>query len=137
MIVLNGIELRRGARVLLSESATQLRQVVERIANVGVALLENCIAGDRSDRHGGFKVRTTDARPRDDNLAIALNVIRAAYDAGVSKLVFLGSSCIYPRNAPQPMREESLLGGALEPTNEPYAIAKLADEILSRSVEGW
>jgi GDP-L-fucose synthase len=61
-----------------------------------------------------------------DNLAITLNVIRGSYAAGVKKLLFLGSSCIYPKNAPQPMREEMLLTGALEPTNEWYAIAKIA-----------
>jgi len=61
-----------------------------------------------------------------DNLAIQTNVIEAAYRFGVRKLMFLGSSCIYPKFAPQPMREEHLLTGALEPTNEPYAIAKIA-----------
>jgi len=61
-----------------------------------------------------------------DNLAIALNVIRASYAAGVKKLLFLGSSCIYPRLAPQPMSEDMLLTGPLEPTNQWYAIAKIA-----------
>src|SRR5437016_14319420 len=61
-----------------------------------------------------------------DNLAIALNVIRAAYQAKVKKLLFLGSSCIYPKLAPQPMTEDMMLTGPLEPTNEPYAIAKIA-----------
>ncbi len=61
-----------------------------------------------------------------DNLAIQLNVIRGAYAAGVKKLLFLGSSCIYPKFAPQPMREEMLLTGTLEPTNEWYAVAKIA-----------
>lgn len=61
-----------------------------------------------------------------DNLQIQLNVIDAAYRAGVKKLVFLGSSCIYPKHAPQPMKEEHLLTGPLEPTNEWYAIAKIA-----------
>jgi len=61
-----------------------------------------------------------------DNLMIECNVIRAAFDAGVARLLFLGSSCIYPRLAPQPMPETALLGGPLEPTNEPYAIAKIA-----------
>ena len=61
-----------------------------------------------------------------ENLAIELNVIRAAYALGVQKLLFLGSSCIYPRLAPQPMKEEHLLTGPLEPTNEPYAVAKIA-----------
>ena len=61
-----------------------------------------------------------------DNLAIALNVIQAAHASGVKRLVFLGSSCIYPKHAPQPMREEHLLTSALEPTNEWYATAKIA-----------
>lgn len=61
-----------------------------------------------------------------ENLAIATNVIHAARINGVQKLLFLGSSCIYPRLAPQPMREEDLLSGPLEPTNEWYAIAKIA-----------
>jgi GDP-L-fucose synthase len=61
-----------------------------------------------------------------ENLAIALSTIHAAKSAGVGRLLFLGSSCIYPKLAPQPMREECLLTGALEPTNEPYAIAKIA-----------
>jgi GDP-L-fucose synthase len=61
-----------------------------------------------------------------DNLAIGLNVIRGAHKAGVKKLLALGSSCIYPKLAPQPMPEEALLTGPLEPTNEWYAVAKIA-----------
>jgi GDP-L-fucose synthase len=61
-----------------------------------------------------------------DNLAIALNVIDASYRSGVGKLVYLGSSCIYPKFAPQPIPESALLTGSLEPTNEWYAIAKIA-----------
>jgi GDP-L-fucose synthase len=61
-----------------------------------------------------------------DNLAIELNLINGAFAAGVRKLLFLGSSCIYPRLAPQPMREDMLLSGPLEPTNEWYAVAKIA-----------
>jgi GDP-L-fucose synthase len=61
-----------------------------------------------------------------DNLAIGLNVIRGSYKAGVKKLLALGSSCIYPKLAPQPMAEEALLTGPLEPTNEWYAVAKIA-----------
>ncbi|MGH1330191.1 MAG: GDP-L-fucose synthase [Paracoccaceae bacterium] len=61
-----------------------------------------------------------------DNLMLEANVIHAAYQAGVSKLLFLGSSCIYPKHAPQPIVEEHLLTGPLEPTNEWYAIAKIA-----------
>jgi GDP-L-fucose synthase len=61
-----------------------------------------------------------------ENLMIAANCIHAAYRHGVKRLLFLGSSCIYPREAAQPLREEALLTGALEPTNEAYAIAKIA-----------
>ena len=61
-----------------------------------------------------------------ENLMIQSNVIHSAYATGVKKLMFLGSSCIYPKLAPQPMKEEYLLTGLLEPTNEPYAIAKIA-----------
>ena len=61
-----------------------------------------------------------------ENLMIESNVIHQAYKAGVQKLLFLGSSCIYPKLAPQPLKEEYLLTGPLEPTNEPYAIAKIA-----------
>ncbi len=61
-----------------------------------------------------------------DNLAIEINVIEAAWRNGVSKLAFFGSSCIYPKFAPQPIREDYLLSGPLEPTNEPYAVAKIA-----------
>ena len=67
-----------------------------------------------------------------DNMAIALNVINSAYKSGVKKLLNLGSSCIYPRLAPQPMNETMLLTGELEPTNEPYAIAKIAAIKLCR-----
>jgi GDP-L-fucose synthase len=61
-----------------------------------------------------------------ENLMIQNNVIHNAYLSGVKKLMFLGSSCIYPKLAPQPLKEESLLTGLLEETNEPYAIAKIA-----------
>jgi len=61
-----------------------------------------------------------------DNLMIQTNVIHAAFSSGVEKLLFLGSSCIYPKHAPQPIKEDSLLTGPLEPTNRSYAIAKIA-----------
>jgi GDP-L-fucose synthase len=67
------------------------------------------------------------------NLVIQSNVIHEAYRAGVERLLFLGSSCIYPKLAPQPMREEYLLSGYLEPTNEPYALAKIAGIKLCES----
>jgi len=78
-------------------------------------------------RVGG--IYANDAFPADflaDNLAIAVNVLRAALAVKVKKLMFLGSSCVFPRNAPQPMTEDLLLTGALEPTNEWYAVAKIA-----------
>lgn len=68
-----------------------------------------------------------------DNLAIAINVINSAYITGVKKLINLGSSCIYPKYAPQPLKEEYLLTGSLEITNEPYAIAKIAAIKLCQS----
>ena len=68
-----------------------------------------------------------------DNLLIETSVLEAAYRADVGKLLFLGSSCIYPRLAPQPIREEALLTGPLEPTNEPYAIAKIAGLKLAQA----
>ena len=78
-------------------------------------------------RVGG--IYANDTYPADyiaDNLAIGLNVIRGSFKAGVRKVLALGSSCIYPKLAPQPMTEEALLTGPLEPTNEWYAIAKIA-----------
>lgn len=78
-------------------------------------------------RVGGIKANSTE--PYDflhDNLAMAANVIDGSRRAGVRKLLFLGSSCIYPKLAPQPLREESLLTGPLEVTNEAYAVAKIA-----------
>lgn len=68
-----------------------------------------------------------------DNMAIQSNIINAAYRSGVTKLLDLGSSCIYPREAPQPIKEEYLLTGELEPTNEPYAVAKIAGIKMAES----
>src|SRR5882724_3053139 len=76
---------------------------------------------------GGIKAN--DSRPAEflfENLQIQNHLIHGAYRAGVKKLLFLGSSCIYPKMAPQPLKEEYLLTGLLEDTNEPYAIAKIA-----------
>jgi GDP-L-fucose synthase len=67
------------------------------------------------------------------NMQVQMNSINASWKFGVKKLLFLGSSCIYPKYAPQPMREEALLSGQLEPTNEAYAIAKIAGIIMCRS----
>lgn len=85
-------------------------------------------------RVGG--IHANDTYPADfiyDNLMIASNVIEGAHRAGVKRLLFLGSSCIYPRAIKQPMSEEALLSGVLEPTNEPYAIAKIAGIKLCES----
>jgi GDP-L-fucose synthase len=82
---------------------------------------------DAAARVGG--IQANHQYPADfirDNILIQMNVIDAAYRAGVKKLVFLGSSCIYPKLAPQPLKEEYLLTGPLEPTNEAYAIAKIS-----------
>lgn len=81
-------------------------------------------------------IHANDAYPADfiyQNLMIECNVIEGAFRAGVQKLLLLGSSCIYPRNTTQPMSESELLSGALEPTNEPYAIAKIAGIKLCES----
>ncbi len=83
---------------------------------------------------GGILANST--RPAEfiyDNMMIHATVVHAAYSHGVKKLLYLGSSCIYPREAPQPIREESLLTGRLEPTNEWYAIAKIAGIKLCQS----
>jgi GDP-L-fucose synthase len=85
-------------------------------------------------RVGGIHANNT--YPADfiyENLVIETNLIRAAHEHGVQRLLFLGSSCIYPKHAPQPMREDALLTGPLEPTNEPYAIAKIAGIKLCES----
>jgi GDP-L-fucose synthase len=81
-------------------------------------------------------ILANDTRPAEfiyDNLAIETTVIDAAWRAGVEKLLFLGSACIYPKDAPQPMAEDALLTGPLEPTNEWYAIAKIAGIKLIQS----
>jgi GDP-L-fucose synthase len=85
-------------------------------------------------RVGGIKANSI--YPADfiyNNLMIQTNVLQAAYEHGVKKLLFLGSSCIYPKLAAQPIKEEYLLSGPLEPTNEPYAVAKIAGIIMAQS----
>ncbi len=83
---------------------------------------------------GGIHANNTyPARFIYENLMIEANVVHEAWRAGVRKLLFLGSSCIYPRLAPQPMSEDALLTGPLEPTNEPYAVAKIAGIKLCES----
>ncbi len=98
------------------------------------AAVHSFFAAERPDfvfmaaaRVGG--IQANDTYPADfisENLAIALNTISAAHHARVRRFLFLSSSCVYPRNAPQPMREEYILSGPLESTNEAYAVAKIA-----------
>ena len=105
------------------------------------AQVEDWVAANRPDvvivaaaRVGGIAANA--ARPVDflhDNLMIEANIMRAAADIGVAKLLFLGSSCIYPRLAPQPMAEDALLTGPLEETNQWYAIAKIAGIKLAQA----
>jgi GDP-L-fucose synthase len=98
------------------------------------AAVEGYLAGTKPDavivaaaRVGGIHANHTyPAEFLHENLAIAANTVHGAYRAGVPRLLFLGSSCIYPKLAPQPMPEDCLLTSALEPTNEAYAIAKIA-----------
>jgi GDP-L-fucose synthase len=81
-------------------------------------------------------ILANDSRPAEflyDNLAIGSNIVETAYRVGVEKLLYLGSSCIYPRLAPQPIPEDALLTGPLEPTNQWYAVAKIADLMLCRA----
>ncbi len=105
------------------------------------AAVQSFFAAERPDfvflaaaRVGGILANNT--YPADfirENLEVELNVIEAAHQYGVRKLMFLGSACIYPKLAPQPIREEYLLTGPLEPTNAPYAIAKIAGISLCES----
>jgi GDP-L-fucose synthase len=102
---------------------------------------EDWLAANRPDaiflaaaKVGGIHANNT--RPAEflhDNLAIQTNVIHGAHRVGVKKLLFLGSSCIYPREAAQPMREDALLTGPLEPTNQWYAIAKIAGLMMCQA----
>lgn len=106
----NELDLRRQADVETFFEQEQPEYVVLAAAKVGGILANN----------------TYPAEFIYDNLAIQTNIIHAAWKTGVTRLIFLGSSCIYPRECPQPMKEEYLLTGPLEPTNEPYAIAKIS-----------
>jgi GDP-L-fucose synthase len=106
----NEVDLRDQAAVFSWFAKTRPQAVFLAAAKVGGIVANNTLRGE-------FIY---------DNLIIATNVIHAAHVNGTEKLMFLGSSCIYPKLAPQPLREDSMLTGPLEPTNEPYAIAKIA-----------
>ncbi len=111
-----------------------LRTRAEGLDLTNQAAVEHFYAAEKPDvaiiaaaKVGGIHANSTyPAEFLFDNLAIASNTIHGAYRAGVKRLLFLGSSCIYPKHAPQPMPEDCLLTGPLEPTNEAYAIAKIA-----------
>lgn len=128
-------------RRLTSEGCEVLTAQHEMLDLTKQEATENWIRQARPDaiflaagRVGG--IHANDAFPVDflaDNLAITLNVMRAAAAANVKKLMFLGSSCVFPRNAAQPMTEDLLLTGALEPTNEWYAVAKIAGIKLAQA----
>ncbi len=111
------LDLRDGGAVARFIAETRPRTVIIAAAKVGGILANDSFRYD-------FIAQ---------NLAIELNLIEACRLAGVPRVLFLGSSCIYPKHAPQPMREEHLLTGPLEPTNEPYAIAKIAGVKLIES----
>ena len=121
-------------RRLKSEGSTVLVEERGRLDLTDRAAVDGWLAQAKPDavflaaaKVGG--IHANDTYPADfisDNLAIALNVIRGAHRHGVRKLLFLGSSCIYPKLAPQPMTEDMLLSGPLEPTNQWYAVAKIA-----------
>lgn len=129
----NGMVGRAVVRALEKEACTILTAERRDADLIRQSEVENWMQAQKPDavivcaaRVGG--ILANDSYPADfiyDNLMIEANIIRAAYDIGVEKLLFLGSSCIYPKMAAQPMREEALLTGALEPTNEWYAIAKI------------
>jgi GDP-L-fucose synthase len=121
-------------RRLASESCTVLTAGRDQLDLLRQDQVENWMSSNRPDvvflaaaKVGGILANAT--RPAEflyENLMIEANVIHAAWRAGVKKLVFLGSTCIYPKLAPQPIPEDALLSGPLEPTNEWYAIAKIA-----------
>jgi GDP-L-fucose synthase len=130
----NGMVGAAVVRRLAAENVTLLTAGRKTVDLRRQAAVERFVEAERPDavvlaaaHVGGILANST--YPADflyDNLAIELNVMQAAFAAGVEKFLFLGSSCIYPRLAPQPIPEDSLLTGPLEPTNEAYAIAKIA-----------
>jgi GDP-L-fucose synthase len=128
-------------RRLASEPCTVLTADRAALDLTRQADVEAWIAGNRPDaivfaaaKVGG--ILANDTQPAEfihDNLVIETNIIHAAHKAGVKKLLFLGSSCVYPKLCPQPIKEEYLLTGPLEPTNEWYAIAKIAGIKLAQA----
>lgn len=128
-------------RRLQAQGATALTQAHAELDLTDQAAVRAYLQDERPDavilaaaKVGG--IHANNAYPADfiyQNLMIEANVIHESFMAGVQRLLFLGSSCIYPRDAAQPMSESMLLTGVLEPTNEPYAIAKIAGIKLCES----
>jgi GDP-L-fucose synthase len=140
--MVGGAILRRlQARAAAGEGLTLITRTHAELDLTDQAAVRAFMAAERPDvvilaaaKVGGIHANNT--YPADfihDNLLIQANVIGQAHAAGVRRLLFLGSSCIYPRMAPQPMAEDALLTGTLEPTNEPYAVAKIAGIKLCES----
>ncbi|ARE81993.1 GDP-L-fucose synthase [Roseovarius mucosus] len=135
--ILRRLEARRGA----GEDLTLITRTHAELDLTSQAAVRDFMQSERPDvvilaaaKVGGIHANNT--YPADfiyENLMIECNVIHQAFDAGVRRLLQLGSSCIYPRAVPQPMREDALLTGVLEPTNEPYAVAKIAGIKLCES----
>ena len=124
----------RGARRVLTKTHADLDLTNQAAVNAFFARERPDLVYLAAARVGGIHANNT--YPADfiyTNLMIEANVIHAAHEYGVNRLLFLGSSCIYPKHAPQPMAENSLLTGLLEATNEPYAIAKIAGIKLCES----
>lgn len=128
-------------RRLATENCIVISAARSELDLVRQADVETWMAANRPDavilaaaKVGGIHANTAEpAQFLYENLMIEANVIHAAKTAGVRKLVMLGSTCVYPRNAPQPIPEDALLSGPLEPTNEPYAIAKIAGIKLAQA----
>ena len=135
--ILRRLEARRAAGEpleLLTRSHAELDLTDQTAVRAALRAMRPDVVILAAARVGGIHANNT--RPAEfiyENLMIECNVIHQAHAAGVSQLLQLGSSCIYPREAPQPMREAALLTGPLEPTNEPYAIAKIAGIKLCES----
>lgn len=133
-----GSAILRGLQARHADVVTRTRQELDLTDQAAVRAFMNAERPDTvilaAAKVGGIFANST--YPADfiyENMMIECNVIREAFEVGVRKLLFLGSSCIYPRAAPQPMSEDALLTGPLEPTNEPYAIAKIAGIKLCES----
>ena len=136
-----GSAIVRQLQTKLNNTAQLITRTHQELDLTNQQQVDNFIAGERPNqiylaaaKVGG--IHANNIYPADfiyQNLMIQANIIHAAHKNNIQKLIFLGSSCIYPKSAKQPMKEETLLTGVLEPTNEPYAIAKIAGIKLCES----